>query len=132
MPLESSCFKIENSVNEIKGSLNAKSSSIDHSEDDSIKQASQKSPSEKNVSDDFTEANNNVSNLANSMKTAGSISGQEKLKQFRDECLGVARFFELCHKSFIKVGTIAANKSEVKSAIFDLEEEVVNYNFKKP
>ena len=80
LPLESSCFKIVNSVNETKGSLNAKSSSTDNSKDDSSKPAPQKSPQGNNVLDDFTEANNNVSDSADTIETTGSTSGQEKLK----------------------------------------------------
>ena len=108
--------------------MNAKSSSTDNSKDDSSKPAPQKSPQGNNVLDDFTEANNNVNDSADKVETAGSISGQEKLKHIKDECLSMAKFFEWfytqSHKSFIKVGTGYANISKLKKAISNLEDEL--------
>ena len=124
--------KSEISVNERKQNAETKgpqSASTDHSKVDDSKPAPQKPPSENNVSDDLTphtEANNNVSNPADSTENAGRMSSQERLKQFRDECLEVALFFDRCNQRLIEIGTNDqnVNKSVLKKAIFDFLSEI--------
>ena len=110
---------------ESKEPLKSKSSSTDYSTDDSSKPAPQKSSSEKNVSDDlkpFTEVMNSISNSADSMKIAENVSGREKLKKIKNECLKIASFFDRCNQRC--TNGHSANKCKVRSVIIDLKKEV--------
>ena len=113
---------------ETKGPLESKNSSTDHSKDDSSKPVPQKSPSEKNISDDITPitvGNKNLSNSAISMKTAGCMSLQERLKQIRDESLRLAAFLSWCNLNLYEMSSLETNdKLELLQAMFDLQKEV--------
>ena len=132
--------KSESSVNvrkqnaDPKGPLDAESASVDYLKVDDSKPAPQKSSSAKiaSFSDDvtpLTEVNKGInSSSAISQKPAGCNSGQEKLKQIRDEFLEMATFFDWFKRGLIGIVKLKnANISKLLGAVVDFNKEVGIY-----